>query len=257
MNEDISVECLPGLSGGSYKYRQAGRSWVLRRAPSIAFPAVSRKREYRLLCKLRHSGITVPPQSLSKEGLIQPWILGKSLDPAEFYHENRQLIELLSVLYQQPLSGYPLVISKILLRYWQLCEAKSYSAFKLLQRLLNRGLPRPIRTVLLHMDLHAGNIIQHQHQLLLIDWEYAGDGDIGLELATLCWQQPLFAEQWLSLYAKQWNIPESLLQGQIRRWYPWVGLLQCFWYQLRYQQTGEAQFQQLATESLQKSYREL
>jgi aminoglycoside phosphotransferase (APT) family kinase protein len=35
------------------------------------------------------------------------------------------------------------------------------------------------------MDVHAGNIIHSESGLRLIDWEYAGDGDIALELAAV------------------------------------------------------------------------
>ena len=36
----------------------------------------------------------------------------------------------------------------------------------------------------LHMDVHAGNLVHSASGLKLIDWEYAGDGDIALELAV-------------------------------------------------------------------------
>ena len=34
------------------------------------------------------------------------------------------------------------------------------------------------------MDVHAGNIVHGEAGLRLIDWEYAGDGDVALELAA-------------------------------------------------------------------------
>lgn len=249
MSQQPLVERLPGLSGGSYKYTLCGQSWVLRRHPIVTFSVVSRVREYRLLRKINNSGITATPSALTREGIIQPWIPGTILSPTEFHPENVQLMQLLLTLYQLPLSGYPISISTLLRRYWQLCHEKTYARFRLLKRLLKRGIPAPIRTTLLHMDLHAGNIIQQHQKYFLIDWEYAGDGDIALELTTLCWQQPLLAKQWISLYAKQWHIPEPILEAQMRRWRPWIGLLHTFWYQLRYQQTGEEVFKQWAKES--------
>jgi thiamine kinase len=35
------------------------------------------------------------------------------------------------------------------------------------------------------MDVHAGNIVHTPAGDRLIDWEYAGDGDIALELAAV------------------------------------------------------------------------
>ena len=35
------------------------------------------------------------------------------------------------------------------------------------------------------MDVHAGNLVHSASGLKLIDWEYAGDGDIALELAAV------------------------------------------------------------------------
>jgi aminoglycoside phosphotransferase (APT) family kinase protein len=45
------------------------------------------------------------------------------------------------------------------------------------------------------MDVHAGNIIHSESGLRLIDWEYAGDGDIALELAAV-WIAPASAVSW-------------------------------------------------------------
>ncbi len=47
------------------------------------------------------------------------------------------------------------------------------------------GASRPPAAGAAHMDVHAGNIIHNESGLRLIDWEYAGDGDIALELAAV------------------------------------------------------------------------
>lgn len=48
-----------------------------------------------------------------------------------------------------------------------------------------RGEPLPLRLAPLHMDVHAGNPVHSRDGLRLIDWEYAGDGDIAMELAAV------------------------------------------------------------------------
>jgi aminoglycoside phosphotransferase (APT) family kinase protein len=45
------------------------------------------------------------------------------------------------------------------------------------------------------MDVHAGNIVHTKAGLRLIDWEYAGDGDIALELAAV-WIAPQSIVSW-------------------------------------------------------------
>lgn len=35
------------------------------------------------------------------------------------------------------------------------------------------------------MDIHPGNLITSAAGLLLIDWEYAADGDVALDIAAL------------------------------------------------------------------------
>ncbi|MBA2816745.1 phosphotransferase [Candidatus Pantoea persica] len=61
----------------------------------------------------------------------------------------------------------------------------------LLHKLAPRGLtPRSLRLVPLHMDVHVDNLIAAGQGLHLIDWEYAADGDVALELATLCTAMP-------------------------------------------------------------------
>ncbi|WP_257896521.1 phosphotransferase, partial [Enterobacter chuandaensis] len=56
------------------------------------------------------------------------------------------------------------------------------------------GEPQPIRLSPLHMDVHAGNIVHTPEGGRLIDWEYAGDGDVALELAAV-WTESEAARQ--------------------------------------------------------------
>ena len=97
------------------------------------------------------------------------------------------------------------------------------------------------------MDVHAGNIVRGEAGLRLIDWEYAGDGDIALELAAV-WIDPVAHRQLTAEYVRQAHIDELQLWRQIQRWRPWVRLLMAGWYERRWQQTGDRQFITLADE---------
>lgn len=99
------------------------------------------------------------------------------------------------------------------------------------------------------MDLHPGNIIQSEQGLRLIDWEYSADGDIALELATLCLQEAPRAEAWVSAYAQLFTLDIERLRLQVKRWQPWLLLLQASWFQLRFEQTQSAAMSEQAAES--------
>jgi len=79
----------------------------------------------------------------------------------------------------------------------------------------------------------------------LIDWEYAGDGDIALELAAV-WCDAHTRCQLLNEYSRFARIDKQQLRRQIQRWRPWVLILMAGWYERRWQQSGDRQFIALA-----------
>ncbi len=110
------------------------------------------------------------------------------------------------------------------------------------------GEPRPLRLAPLHMDVHAGNIIHNESGLRLIDWEYAGDGDIALELAAV-WITHGERRRLVEAYARRAAIDAQLLWRQVALWRPWVLLLMAGWYEMRWRQSGDRQFITLADET--------
>ncbi len=113
------------------------------------------------------------------------------------------------------------------------------------------GEPHPLRLAPIHMDVHAGNLIVTTDGLRLIDWEYAADGDVALELAAICAVDPHQQTEWVAAYAQTMQLAPARLQQQIRRWQPWLHLLMASWYQLRAEQTQDETLQQLARASWQ------
>ena len=100
---------------------------------------------------------------------------------------------------------------------------------------------------LCHIDAVPDNFLLVENEIHLIDWEYAGDGDIALELAAV-WIDPAAHRRLAAEYARQASIDEHQLWRQIQRWRPWVQLLMAGWYERRWQQTGDRQFIALADE---------
>ena len=95
------------------------------------------------------------------------------------------------------------------------------------------------------MDIHPGNLIADGDRLRLIDWEYAADGDIALDIAALfrgnAWP-PADQQRYLQQYVRTGYSDLPLLHAQVQRWLPWVDYLMLLWFEVRWQQTGDPEF---------------
>lgn len=243
------VTPLAGLTGQSQAIECAQGKFIARPAPQPAIPFVDRQREYRLLNRLHAGGLTAKPLAGDRYGLLLAWQQGEAMKPEAFSLHVPQIVALLRHLHQQPLTGYRLKLLPLLWQYWQRCRQRNLPWLQALQRLTRIGEPSPLRLAPLHMDVHAGNIIVAHEGLHLIDWEYAADGDIALELAAVCAADPTQQLRWLTTYAQAAQLPCAQLQRQVNHWQPWLRLLMASWYQLRAEQSGEKALQQMARES--------
>ena len=243
---------LAGLTGHSQKIVSPRGLFIARAAPQPPIPFVDRQREFRLLRKLRASGVAPQPVAGHRQGNVLSWCPGEALDEQRFSQQRPQIVTLLQQLHQQPLTGYRLSLLPLLWRYWQQVPQRNYRWLRALRRLTQQGEPQPLRLAPLHMDVHAGNIIQGETGLHLIDWEYAADGDVALELAALCASDPQNQADWLADYAAAMRLPPDALVKQVRRWQPWLRLLIASWYQLRAAQCDDEALQQMARQSWQQ-----
>lgn len=101
----------------------------------------------------------------------------------------------------------------------------------------------------LHMDVHGDNIVHTASGLRLIDWEYAGDGDIALELAAVWVADESQHRELVNAYARHAHIDPNVLWRQIRQWQPRILMLKAGWFEYRWQQTGDRQFIRLADDT--------
>lgn len=244
-----SLTPLAGLTGQSQAIESERGRFIARPAPHPAIPFVDRQREYRILKKLHAARLTPAPLAGYRQGLLLPWQPGKVLSAEAFTQQLPRIISLLCFLHRQPLTGYRLTLLPLLWQYWQRCRHRNLKWLRELQRLSRIGEPLPLRLAPLHMDVHAGNIVMSEDGLHLIDWEYAADGDVALELATVCVADPAHQQRWLAHYAQAAQLSFSSLQRRVQRWQPWLRLLMASWYQLRAEQSGEKALQQLAQQS--------
>lgn len=165
--------------------------------------------------------------------------------------EADELAGLLYHLHQQPCFGWRVSMLPLLEQYWQSSDParRTLRWLRVLKRLRKRREPRPLRLGPLHMDVHGDNIVRTVSGLRLIDWEYAGDGDIALELAAVWVADESVHRQLVNAYAQKAHVEPEALWRQVGQWQPWVIMLKASWFEYRWQQTGERQFIRLADET--------
>ncbi|WP_249168417.1 thiamine kinase [Erwinia sp. E602] len=252
---DIAAGCFTaqsGLSGGSVRIALPDVTLLARRADvTPLMPGVCRRREYRILRKLAASGVA--PQAIGRNPhwLLLGWQAGQVLHPDALNDWLEPLAATVARLHQQPPCGYRLTLLPLLQCYWQRSQParRTLTWLRALRRLARQGEPRPLRLAPLHMDIHSGNLINAGGRLRLIDWEYASDGDVALELAAIISGNGLDIGQQqrlITAYAGQQQLLPDALSQQIHRWLPWLTLLASCWYELRWQQSGETNFLALA-----------
>jgi len=235
-----------GLSGASCIIEHAARRLVLRqRHDALATPAHFR-RQYHAL---RHLPADIAPQPhfYSPGWIAVDYLAGevKTRLPAA-----PALAGMLYHLHQQPVFGWRIILMPLLEQYWLQASPSRRTPLWLRwhKRLQKRGEPRPLRLAPLHMDVHAGNIVHTDAGIRLLDWEYAGDGDVALELASVWTESDAERQQLLAAYAHAAQLDLTPLQRQVKRWRPWVLMLMAGWFELRWQQSQDKQFMTLADE---------
>lgn len=241
--QPLARSATAGLSGASCIIERQGQRIVLRQHHDPSAPDFHFLRQYRALHALPAS---LAPRPL---GYFSGWMAVEYLEGAipSTLPDADATAALLYHLHQQKPFGWRVALLPLLERYWQGASPARRTPrwLRLLKKLRKRGEPQPLRLVPLHMDIHAGNIIDTPAGLRLIDWEYAADGDIALELAAV-WVEDKTAL--IAAYAKQAHLDKTLLIRQIGRWQPWTQMLMTTWYEYRWQQTGDQQFITLADE---------
>ncbi|MDT3250976.1 phosphotransferase [Serratia sp. root2] len=238
-----------GLTGESWRIEGEGVQLLARQqsAEKTAL-GVSRRREAKVL---RSAGEGLGPQVLiqNNQWIILEWLPGDVVTEAHFTRLNQQgdLARLVARLHKRPLSGYPLNLHRQFARYWQQLDRRRPTPawLRLHQRFLQASQPSPLKIAPLHMDIHPGNVIAQGEGVRLIDWEYAADGDIALEIAALFRGNAWSADnqlRFLRHYVHEGYHDLPLLSTQVQRWLPWVDYLMLLWFEVRWQQTGDSEF---------------
>lgn len=241
-----SVSLLAGSSGQSLRVDWAGISLVARRDTQMWQPGVSLHRHYRALQRIT-PGLGPQPYALGQGWLISEFIVG---EVNETLPEPSALAALLHTLHHQRCFGWRIQLWPLLMRYWQQSDPARRTPLWLraLRRLREQREPQPLRLAPLHMDLHPGNIVDSAGQLRLIDWEYAGDGDVALEIAAASMDEHQ-REMLIDHYARRASLGPAALRRQVACWRPWTIVLIAGWYERHFWQTGDRQFMTLANDA--------
>ncbi|MDA5533908.1 thiamine kinase [Yersinia mollaretii] len=253
---DCQISPVSGLTGESWRITAPNIDWLAREQSAQKTQlGINRRRERKLLRHVAGSDLSPAIIAANAHWLVVNWLEGDVVTNAQFIElaNKGQLAQLLARLHHLPASGYRLDLCAQLIRYGDLIDPARRSPcwLRLQQDFLRRPQPQPVKLAPLHMDIHPGNLLITATGLKLIDWEYAADGDIALDIAALFrgngWskpQQQVFLQRYCS---SQHGYPDiKRLSRQIQRWLPWIDYLMLMWFEVRWQQTGDSAFLQWA-----------
>lgn len=258
---DCQISPVSGLTGESWRISHRSNT-----APNIDWLAreqsvqktqlgVNRRQERKLLRHVANCHVSPTVIAANPGWLVVNWLEGDVVTQEQFIElsDNGQLSLLLARLHHLPASGYRLDLRTQLMRYGCLIDSRRRSPewLRLHHHFIRSPLPQPVKLAPLHMDIHPGNLLDTPTGLKLIDWEYAADGDIALDIAALfCgngWsvqQQQTFLQHYCRCEQGYHDIER--LSRQILRWMSWIDYLMLMWFEVRWQQTGNSEFLQWA-----------
>ncbi|MCG8710120.1 phosphotransferase [Brenneria sp. 4F2] len=242
---------ISGLSSESWRISAPGFDGLARpQSPAGRLSGIDRQREFHLLRRMAAAGFAPRPLLWENGWLIVEWVAGRVATAEEFAAllDNGVLARCLAGIHRRPRSGYPLALKPLFALHWQRMDdgRRSPALLRLHQHFQREAPPKPLAVAPLHLDVHAGNLLLTGENIMLIDWEYAADGDIGLEMAFIIRANQLDADaQWRFLHRYQQQRPGfslTSLQRQAERWLPWVDYLVLMWFEIRWRQTRQDKF---------------
>ncbi len=245
-------DAVNGSGRGCWRVRVGERELLARpQTTEAAQLGVSRQREYRVLRQLSARHLAPKPVVYRDGWLIVEWAAGATASAQDFscVLENGSLAQLLSQLHCQPCCGFRLNLPMQFTRHWQHMDPcrRTPALLRWYHHFQRVAPPDLLAWAPLHLDVHSENVlITPQGTLLLIDWEYAADGDIGLELALLVRGNGLdIASQRRLLQTYQQLRPglcAQALNASVQQWLPWADYLILMWCEVCWHQTGQTAF---------------
>jgi len=240
-----------GLTGESWRITSPQHDLLARaQSQDKSDLGVERRREAAILRQIDGAELGPSVVLQTPDWLLVEWLGGSTVSAEQWRSDEGQLVlaQMLTRLHQLPLSGYRLNLRHQLARYWQHIDRRRLTPrwMRLHQKFMCQALPVPLKLSLVHMDIHPDNLVNTAQGMRLIDWEYAADSDIALELAALFQGNNLpepQRQQLLDDYVCCGGYHDrQRLEQQIARWIPWVNYLMLMWCEVRWQQTQESRY---------------
>ncbi|PWC14178.1 thiamine kinase [Brenneria roseae subsp. americana] len=246
-------EPISGLSSESWRISGPDIEWLARPQSALGRQTgTDRQREFHLLRQMAAAGLAPRPLLWRRDWLIIEWVPGRIATADEFSAllTRGALAGCLSRIHQQPCSGYPLDLRTLFSRHWQQMDPRRRSPALLRWHQHFQRLPLPawFAYAPLHLDVHADNVLLTSNGMMLIDWEYASDGDIAFEMAFIFRANQMDTPAQINfLETYQRHRPGFSVERLYRHvvlWLPWVDYLVLMWFEVRWQQTRQDRFLQ-------------
>lgn len=200
-------ELTGGITNKNYKINADGECFVLRLGGNeTQFLGIDRKTEYE--CSLLASQIGIAPEPiafLEPEGyIVARFISGKGIPPEEIGREDNIIRLVKSLKAYHALEFFPGVFSPFRVAE-QYAETARHFHVRLPAKMdwylekskeIEKALYRqPLQMSPCHNDLLNGNFIDDGTRIRILDWEYAGMGDIFFDLGNFAVQHDFNDDQ--------------------------------------------------------------
>lgn len=194
-----------GLTNRNYRLDCQGGPYVLRMLEANSRPlGIDRQVEYAAFKAAEHAGIG--PQVVAffprKRALVTRFVNGRRLSPKALREPAilRRVVASMRHYHQCPNGAGTFSGFETVRRYYAQARRRKLALPRSLNQAL-RFLARieeetgvPEHTCHCHNDLLSGNLIDDQRKVWILDWEYAGTGDLFFDLGNLA-ANSLFTEE--------------------------------------------------------------
>ncbi|GAK87837.1 thiamine kinase [Vibrio ponticus] len=183
-------------------------------------------------------GVEPKPIFISDKGLLVEWLEGQGMNDTLSFE---QLIASLVSVHSLPTTRIPVAPFNFTARvdhYWMQIKPELKSeAFQMVYRdWRNPPSLAEVGQTLCHFDLAGYNMVQAEHGMQIIDWEYATIGDPRLDLTLSIDVEGLDEMQAIQSYCqlRQLDGIDDWVEG-VRAWRPRANMMAMLWYLLAYQ----------------------
>ncbi|MCH8553260.1 MAG: phosphotransferase [Natronospirillum sp.] len=231
-----TVPMAPGATNRLWRLEAGDQRWVWRQF--VPAPGVDRNREHSIMQALQGRSWMPTLLAWTPEGMLLPWLEGRTPEPADLDGRARAALpDLLVRLWRHPLPEVPAWDYPALVRGYAADCPDTPRWHRLADRLVRECSQWPqAEPCLMHHDLHPGNLLLAGRHWTLLDWEFAARGNPWIDAVCL--------DRWLGLsHAERERLqpmlePHAVTADPWGHYRNWVEGLDALWYAARDQGRG-------------------